>query len=242
MLRSLLTAVAICVLVAPAQAETYRVVTAETLSPFSRGADKALPGVNHELVAAMAARSGVDLEIEYVPWKRAQAIAKDEPNTLVFGLARNATREPHYAWLVQLRKTEGGFFTTGTRIDTYAEAEGLASIGSRSIYARELLGMGWTNVDESESDVANLRQLQAGRVDAVFGLIERGIFEWKELGFDPATLVIGEPLMFADQWLAGHKDFPADVGEKLKAALVELQADGTYDALNRKYFGDRQRD
>lgn len=223
---------------AAAQAETIKAVTADNLSPFSRGADKAMPGFNHELVVEIGKRAGVDIQIEYLPWKRAQKVAKDTPNTLVFGLGRNEKRENNYDWITNLLNVERVFLTTGAPVNSFDEASGLSKVAARSLYYRMLDGQGFTNIEDGQT-IANFKKLEAGRVDAVFTVNARAQFTWtQDLGFAADQLTIGESLGRVEIWLAASKGFPADTAKKLHDALQELRADGTYEALHKKYFGE----
>ncbi len=223
---------------ASASAETLRAVTAANLSPFSRGADEALPGFVHEYAVAVAEAAGYELEIEYVPWKRAQEMAQKEPNLLVFGLTRNEAREPLYSWGTNMVTVERVFLTTSTPINSIEEAAGLDRIAARSVYFRSLEGLGWTNVEEGETH-ANFKKLKAGRVDAVFTVSSRAVFVWtEELGFDRSELVVGEGLRASDIWLGASLGYSPEVIAKLDAANAKLRADGTYAELYAKYFGD----
>ncbi|WP_083098170.1 substrate-binding periplasmic protein [Pseudophaeobacter leonis] len=221
----------------PGLSETLRAVTYEGLTPFTRDAKADLPGFNVELMNAVAERAGFDLETEYLPWKRAQKVAEDEPDTIVFGLGRNKKREPKYKWVMNLLTAERVFVSLGDPINSIEDARGLGQIGSRSLYYTQLENEGFTNI--SNSDVNNLQKLKAGRVDAVYTVSSRAVFVWsQELGFAPEDLAIGTSISPVAIWLAAHKDFDDAKVERLQKALKELVADGTYDGIHKKYFGD----
>jgi polar amino acid transport system substrate-binding protein len=213
-------------------------VSYEGLTPFIRDAKADLPGFNVELMNAVAERAGFDLETEYLPWKRAQKVAEDEPGTIVFGLGRNKKREPKYKWVMNLLTAERVFVSLGDPINSIEDARGLGKIGSRSLYYTQLENQDFTNISNSDI-VNNLQKLKAGRVDAVYTVSSRAVFVWsQELGFAPLDLVIGSSISPVTIWLAAHKDFDDAKVERLQEALKELVADGTYDAIHKKYFGD----
>jgi polar amino acid transport system substrate-binding protein len=239
MFRSLLAAAAILVAAqGAASAQTLRALTADTLSPFSRAEADALPGFNVELMRAIAEEAGVELVIEWMPWKRAQAMVEEGPDLLLFGATRNAAREETYDWVTNLLTVENVFLTSGAAIDSFEAAEGLAHIAARSVYYDELVERGFTNVEEGLID-ANLRKMRAGRVDAVYTVASRAMFEWvRMLGFPEAELTIGAPVKTSDIWLAASKGYDRDVIRRLDEAQDVLRANGTYAALYAKYFGD----
>lgn len=220
-----------------AMAETIRAITADTLSPFTRSADAELPGFSVEYVRAIAAEAGVELEIEYMPWKRAQAVVAEEPDLLLFGATRNAAREEKYDWAVNLITAERVFLTVGDPINSIDEARNLGLIAARSVYLRALEKEGLTNAEEGET-VGNMKKLKAGRVDAVFTIAPRAVFNWvQELGYDPADLTVGEAVASGDIWLAASKGYDRAIMRRLEAANQTLRANGTYEQLYRKYFG-----
>lgn len=222
----------------PGLSETLRAVTYEGLTPFTREANADLPGFNVELMNAVAEHADFELEIEYLPWKRAQKFAEDEPDTIVFGLGRNEAREPKYKWVMNLLTAERVFVSLGDPINSIEDARGLGQIGSRSLYYTQLENEGFTNIHSSDI-VNNLQKLKAGRVDAVYTVSSRAVFVWsEELGFAPKDLVIGSAIAPVAIWLAAHKDFDDAKVERLQTALDELVKDGTYEMIHKKYFGD----
>ncbi len=231
-------ACAAALLATPALSEALRAVTYEGLTPFTREANAELPGFNVELMNAVAARASYELQTEYLPWERAQKVAEEEADTLIFGLGRNATREPKYKWVMNLLTAESVFVSTGDPINSIEDARGLGRIGSRSLYFTQLEKEGFTNLENSDI-VNNLKKLKAGRVDAVYTVSSRAVFVWsQDLGYDPSELTIGTSIAPVTIWLAAHKDFDDAKIAKLQAALKEVVADGTYETIHKKYFGE----
>ncbi len=217
-------------------AQTLRAVTSADVSPMSRGHGEELPGFNHELVTLMAERAGYGLEIEYYPWKRAQQIATDGDDVLIFGMTRTEKREPLYDWIDQLVDVEWVFVTTDRPIDSYEDASTVGLIGSQGVYTDALVREGLTNFEQSRVE-QSLLKLEADRVDAVFTLAQRAIFIWNQLGFPAEDLVSGQPIRTTSLWLAASDGYPEHVMEDLRAALESVRSDGTFEALYEKYFG-----
>ncbi|OIQ33641.1 MAG: hypothetical protein BM562_01070 [Alphaproteobacteria bacterium MedPE-SWcel] len=239
MLRSITAACLAAFVGFAAHAEPLRVVTAASSSPFSRGADLDLPGFAHEYVELMAAHAGIEVSVEYFPWKRAQKMAQeDSDGIMIFNLTRTEAREPVYDWVTRLLTVDWTFLTTDEAVNDLDAAQGLERIGSRSVYKRYLEGEGLQNVEESDT-LNNFKKLKAGRVSAVFTNSQRGRFIWvEELGQDPADLHIGSSLRQGDIWLGATPGYDAEIIQKFEAANQALQADGTYAKLYAKYFGD----
>ena len=60
-----------------------------------------LTGVNTEIVRAIFQNAGVEFEIKYVPWSRAQKYVGDDDhkNSAIYCLGRNEQREQKYEWV-----------------------------------------------------------------------------------------------------------------------------------------------
>ena len=221
---------------AASETPTLHVLTSQDLSPLARGADESPPGFHHELITDVADRAGIELELEYLPWERAQKLAQHDPTLYLLAVTRTEEREPIYDWILPVLDVNQVFVTTGPRLDDLEAARGLGPVAARSIYHGRLIAEGFD--DPIMADDANaLRMLSMDRVAAVFTLRERAIFTWAELGLSSDDLVIGEPIERATLWLAASKGSDQAMARRLQAAFVELKTDGTYDALHSRYFG-----
>jgi len=220
---------------APAQAETIKAVTA-SLPPFTVSPEK--KGITHEMVEEISKRSGVDIEIEYLPWSRAQVVAQETPNTLIFTIGRSEAREPKYTWIAQLAESNTVFATVGEKVDSLEAGKNLSAITVLANTPREkkLAGEGFTNFTPQQKVELCARMLNGGRVDAWYTLDVRATYVFKEYGLDTSKLVFGEPTSVLPLWLAGNLEFDAEVADKIKAAVESMKADGTVDAIKAKYL------
>lgn len=212
------------------------VYTSHDLAPFASGSDAAPEGFHADIVAALAERSGLDLDLRFVPWERARKNVQEGEDAYLIAPTRNARSETLYFWVAPVLDVEQIFRTTGRAIDDFDTASGLAAIAARGSYGRTLEGLDFPNVLDVETDAA-LRMLRAGRIDAVFTLRQRAILVWRAHGFDAADLVAGKPVKHAELWIAGPPDGDAARGARLRDAMAALRADGTYDAIHDRYFG-----
>ncbi|KIT14355.1 substrate-binding periplasmic protein [Jannaschia aquimarina] len=219
-------------------AETIRAVTSDFLSPLSIGPEREDPGFNVELMQAIAQRAGLDLEIEWMPWKRAQAVVAQKPGLLLFGATRTAAREERYEWVTPLITAERVFITAGDQINDFEGARGLGLIAARSIYRETLLKMGFPNVEEGHSH-SNYQKLKSGRVDAIFTISVRARYIWeKELGFADDAFTVGRSVSSSDVWLAASKGYDRETARRLHEASLQIRSDGTFEKLHEKYFGN----
>jgi len=195
-------------------------------------------GIAVEMMEAVAERARIDLNIEFVPWKRAQTIVQNTPGTLIFSIGRSDEREQEYAWIAELFATESGFITTGKPINSFAQA--VAEKPTVGV----LLGSGRvqvlnenavTRLDEIVEEEQILSMLNTGRVDAWYTMLWRAAYLLKEEGFDQDTFAFGNPVYVGHQYLAAHRDFDPELARRLAAAIADFRASPEYQKLIKHY-------
>ncbi len=75
-----------------------KVVTEDTF-PVQFIENGKISGPATQLVEKVLAQSGLNYDIEVLPWARAYRLAKTEPNVLIYSLARTTAREQSFHWL-----------------------------------------------------------------------------------------------------------------------------------------------
>lgn len=225
-------------LMSAASAESIVAYTA-VLPPYTLGADREKPGISHELLVEMADRAGIDIQIEYLPWGRAQETVKSTPGTLLFTATRNANREDQYGWVALMIQVEEVFVTVGPRIENMTEASALANVLvlANTPRSRRLADAGLSNVRDVTDVEQAAKMLNGGRVDAWYTLNQRAAAAFVEAGLDPSRLVFGAPVKQSENWLASNPEFDQEVAAKLAQALEAMRSDGTYDAILKRYLG-----
>lgn len=209
------------------------------LPPYTLGADEAAPGISHELLVEMGKRAGVDIEIVYMPWKRAQATVQNTPNSLLFTATRTAAREELYGWVTLMVAPREVFVTTGAVIESYdaAASSGTIAVLDGTPRQRKLDENGVGDVEVVREANLAARMLNGGRVVGWYTFDQRAAAVFKSEGFDPAQLVFGPEISQSQNWLASSLEFDPAVAEALAQALESIRADGTYDAILAKYTG-----
>lgn len=224
----------------PAFADIH-VVTAN-LPPFSIADHPDKPGFVVELAEAALKRAGIAYHLEFLPWTRAQAAAKTDPDTIILGISRTPEREPDYKWVTEVLKPKVLFVSVkpALPVNDLATAKGLGHITVRAgtpfetLLAQEKL----TNVESVQSEDINAKKLQAQRADSWLTFDLRASYVWSEIGGDPAQLIFGKPLSEEQLDIAASKATSDDVTGKLAAAILAMRTDGSYAALYKKYFGN----
>ena len=210
------------------------------LPPFTINPKDNKPGFLHELVVEMAKRSNVNMKINYLPWKRAQKKGQETPNSIVFGMTRTSKREPLYNWLVNLVEPDYVFVSTKAPVNNYDEARKLKAISVLAGTPRERLlkKEKFGNTQSVNKVELNAKKLKAGRVDTWFTLSHRAAYIWLQQGFSADKLIIGKSLKKTETWLGGNKVLPKGLKERFEKSLASIKADGTYEKLFKKYFGN----
>lgn len=95
----------------PVSACGLRIVT-EDLPPYQVvKADKVVGGIAYLQVQAILRQAGLQCRTEVQPWARAFEMAREQPNVLIYSLARLPPREAHFIWLAPLMRADYRFYS-----------------------------------------------------------------------------------------------------------------------------------
>lgn len=228
-----LLALAAC---APAVGVTLRLVTEHGPPASMRDGDKIVGIATDKLREAMA-RTGIAYTIELMPWKLAYSFALNEPATCVFAAARNAEREASFKWIGPLGELDWTMFARADRpmkLTSLEDARGMR-IGTYKGDVSEtyLRGQGYT-VDSAVDGMLNPGKLLAGRIDLWITSSTGGQINLVQLGLEKKIVPV---LTFkhSELFMACNRAVSDEVVAKLSAALAAMRADGSAEAIDRKY-------
>ena len=208
------------------------------LPPLSINAEE--KGIAVELMELVAEEAGIHLDIRFAPWKRAQVLAENTPNSLVFALAATRERFKKFTYIAPLIYTESAFVTLDEPINSFENAIGnerVIGVHLGSQRAKILQRNGLTNLTEITSAEQMTSMLHAGRIDAWYTMSIRASYMAKQLGYNPDELVVGAPLSHGVQWLAAHKDIDPDLKARLSLAMSKVWRDPSYWQIVDSYVG-----
>ncbi len=95
----------------PAQACGLRVLT-EDLPPYQLVKDQqVVAGLAYTQVQAILQQAGLPCRTEVMPWARAFDIAREQPNILIYSLARLPPRESSFIWLAPLVQAQYRYYS-----------------------------------------------------------------------------------------------------------------------------------
>lgn len=219
-----------------AAAAPVRVVTTE-LPPYAMAGDPAAPGALLEIVQELLRRTQIEGKVEFVPWRRAILLTTTGKRAAIFPLSRTAERETQYRWLVRLYHERFVFLsTTAPPAGAPAPAqEKRRRIGvlRGSVATSALRELGYSNIIEAASVEEELRFLQHGIVDAVFG--ESAIFHHTLGERIGASYTVSPTQHTENTWLGGSLDFSEADAALLARARKEMVEDGSYARILKKY-------
>jgi polar amino acid transport system substrate-binding protein len=221
-----------------AMAAELRLVSAD-FDPYSFSDGKGSKGVMYEVVQEIARRVGQNNFIEFVPWARAQTIAKTQPNVGILPLARVPERESDYVWLLEILHDPYVFFAKkDTQFDiSILEAVKNLRIGTFGGSLAEVLlqKKGFKNFKSVTTDLQNVLMLKANRIDVwVAPLSFKNRYKEKG-GLGEDDLRVGATLIYLKEYLGASKNLDAVTIKKWRDAFQEMKKDGTYAALMKKY-------
>lgn len=206
-------------------------ILTEDVPPFNYVLDGEVVGLSAEAAKEIMRRLGVSHPIRVQPWARAYHAAQNQPDVLIFTIARTPEREGMFRWVGAVFSNEYFFYRkkgSGVAAASLEEARKAPSVGVyRNDVRHQLLeAKGFTNLDVANSDEENYLKLKAGRIS----LMVSSPLRLPELAAKtgvPADFL--EPvglLMKTDLCLAFSLKTPDEVFEPWAKAFEGLKADG----------------
>ena len=217
---------------------TLRVGTEGTYSPFSfQGTDGKLTGYDIEVVQAVGAKLGKNVEFVQTPWDSIFAGLEAKRFDLVANqVTINDERKAKYDLSEPYTVSEGVIVTRAdnTDISTLADLKGKTTAQSATSNWAQVARDAGANVEAVEGFVQAAQLLKDGRVDATVN-DTLAVGEYQKTTDDGAVKIAGTTGDTSEQAFAALKDsgLIADVNR----ALDELRADGTLKQISDKYFG-----
>ncbi len=192
-------------------------------------------GTAIDKVRRIFAEAGVEMSMTLRPWSRAISMFEGDEMSFLMMLDRVPEREDRYVWISPLasqqfklisRKRSDFIYKTH---DDFINGDHKAVCFQNSSICEQLLNYGFKkeNLVEVPNSLNNglLRILQFGRAD--FTIMEENVLKWQQENFKGVW-----PFRVADDidykmtsYLAGHKNMPEDLKNKLMMAVKKLKFD-----------------
>jgi polar amino acid transport system substrate-binding protein len=202
-------------------------------------------GAMVDIVNLLLQEAKLQANIEFYPWARTYQIARSEPNTLIFSMLRDDSREHAFQWVGKIYTLDSYFVRMATRTDisinTIDDAKQYKVGAIRDDLAHTYLQRHHftekQNLFLSNAYPTLWKQLYNGRTEVAFtnGKIWR--FETKQAGFDPALLseIYKIPDISTDLYIAASLSTEPAIIKKLQQALANIKADGRHQQILTKW-------
>ena len=229
---------------APAPAKVYVVGTDAAYAPFESQNEKGeIVGFDIEVVQAAAKKAGIEVKFVNTPWEGIfNALGQGDRDMIVSAVTITDERKqtmdfsnPYFdaqqliavkekskvAKFADLKKLKVGVQTGTTGDEAVSKLQGKTS----------------TNIKRFESTPLALKELEAGGVDAV--VADNGVvIHYVANNPGGKFKTVADKEFVPEQYGIALKKGNAELLEKINKGLAEMRADGSYDAIYSKYFGE----
>lgn len=241
---------ALAVLAGPAHARSLLFVSDVDFAPYSMIIDNEPAGIDVEFLVAAAQKTGVDVRIEFKPWKELVRMVSTGECDGAFSLFMTPERQKdtlfleaapmHYSDYVLFTKVGDQF-----DFDSYDQLEGktIGRVAGTDLGGefREALDAGKFKLKEYPDLASALRGLLVDEVNAYAGNIDVTYYRLKAMGMTssitylPKKLVKQKPAYLVLSKAAKIKDKEVLI-QQLEVALDTMRKNGSYNKIARRYL------
>ncbi|MDH0746805.1 transporter substrate-binding domain-containing protein [Pseudomonas sp. GD03842] len=233
-------------LAADSSTAPLRVVT-ENLAPYNMLEHGKVTGLSTEIVQAVMDTVGTSPRIEVLPWARAYDLALHADNVLIYSIARTPQREHLFKWVGAIAPTSWFLFSLAERpivLGSLEEAKRyqIATV-NQDVGEQYLLAHGFElgkQLQSSSMYEHNYHKLKVDHVELWISNELNVISLMRKNGDDPRTMVRSLALPDLSNpeglYMAFSLGTPDAVVERYRRALEQVRANGTYDAVVKKWL------
>lgn len=224
------------------RSEELLIVT-ENFPPYSYMENNELKGVSTEIVKAVLKEAGFNARIKLYPWARAYKYALTRKNVLIYSISRSPERESLFKWIGVLVTLKVCFHKLKSRTDITPQSLddlkpyliGVQQDGSTHDF---LINNGFERLEPSDEIEQNIKKMLINRIDMVFASELGAMYRIKALGYDTDDF---ERIWYADKfsrdlYMAFSLKTPDSIVDQFRKAYEKIVADGTYEAIIKKYL------
>jgi polar amino acid transport system substrate-binding protein len=219
----------------PAAAQDVLHLTTEQYAPFNFDSDGEILGLGADQVREIMKRSGIDYDMQLLPWSRAIGLAREKAMTCVFTTAHTMDRDAHFKWVEPLLVERTLLIRaagSGVEASTVAEATAYRTGTQTGDYTVELLrDAGFTEIDLARDLDLTLKKLMSGRVDLMAvseSFVHR--LQSEEVPIEEVAVLFEQ--VFS---IACSPKTPDSIVARMQDALISIIADGTQAKILARY-------
>lgn len=226
-----------------AGAQQLNVITA-TWAPFNMEENGKLTGIGTEIVQAILAKAEIEVEIRLYPWARAYRMAINEPDTMVYTIIKIPERTHLFKWVGPIVPVKSVLHKlkkrTDIRLDSLDDVKKYKVGTTRNAAGHQyLLKRGFEEKKHIHLENSNERSVQLlykERIDLESSVELNFMHEAKRQGFSYSDVEQAFVLFENEGYIAFSKSTPDELVERVRAAFLEIEAEGTVDKIINKYL------
>jgi len=198
-------------------------------------------GFNVDMLNAVFLELEMDYELIPMKWEGAQQALRRGEVGMIQGMIRTPEREGYYLFADPLVTNAQAIFVRKDNqfISALGDLKGRVVTFQLGDVAEEILGwepgvdaLGFADQERALADVLN------GHADAFVGNRLTAIYYLQKMRRLEDMKIVGEPMSVTDYGMAVNSDHP-ELLEMLNGAIKRVKADGTYDRIYKKWFGEQ---
>ena len=198
-------------------------------------------GLVVELVAAVQQRLGRPERAQIIPWTRANALAKAEPNVMLAAVVRTPEREAFLHFVGPVFTTRISAYVVKGRLDELRRKDpGLRKVragGQRaSVFVSLPRRMGYNVTDEVNTAETAAKMLMSRRFDLWFVAEELMPASMELAGYRPDAVELAFNLGVNGVYFAFSNGTPAATIVAWSDALRDMKRDGSFLKIHRKWL------
>jgi polar amino acid transport system substrate-binding protein len=228
---------------APAPAKVWVVGTDAAYAPFESQNEKGeIVGFTIDVVTAAAAKAGIQVKFVNTPWEGIfNALAQGDRDMIASSVTITDERKqtmdftnPYFDAVQLIAVKEGSKITKFADLKKAKVGVQTGTTGDEAV--TKLLGKTSTSIKRFESTPLALKELEAGGVDAV--VADNGVVVHYVANNPGGKFkTVSDKEFVPEQYGFAVKKGNAELLGKMNEGLAGIKADGSYDAVFKKYFG-----
>ncbi|SMP68868.1 transporter substrate-binding domain-containing protein [Anoxynatronum buryatiense] len=223
-----------------AAAEVYRVAGDRDFPPYEYvDADGNFKGFNVDLLKAISLVTGMEFEFIPMKWEHAYVSVHQGQADLIQGMKESEQRKSIFLFSESLLTSSQSIFVLdqNNTVRNESDLKGKTiALNKEDISYREISEIENVIIAEYDSLGEALQGLLDGEVDALIGNTLTVNYLSKEKNAIDLVKIVGRSMNEQKYAIAVHRSNP-ELLKKLNDGILEIQNNGMYDSLYRKWFG-----
>ncbi|VXC80311.1 Polar amino acid transport system substrate-binding protein [Pseudomonas sp. 8Z] len=154
--------------IATAQAQSIRAVTED--SRYAHIIDGKVAGPATAVVEATLKEAGLEYQLSLYPWARAYDLAQQQPNVLIYLIARTPEREAQFKWVGEVIDYQFSFYKMRSRQDIQVNSiedakRYLIGVVRDDVRHSYLMSKGFTKLALASQNLDSMRRLVNGQIE-----------------------------------------------------------------------------